>query len=121
MLFNILAASLLSAASISAAPVEVEARETAAVEGYTWSVTNWSAGCARICTYGFDITGEAHDPRIPSFSARCDSWKGEGGDYTPCVITEENKAVSAKLLPVNTTGTGAHIQVSYQFSDVEAG
>lgn len=123
MLFNVLTVATLLSAAATAAPVEVEARQTPAVEGYSWSVTDWYAGCSRsTCVYGFNITGAAHDPNIPSFSARCDSWAGEGAEYTPCGVNDEgpgNRGVFAKLLAVNETGTGAHIQVSYKWTDLE--
>ena len=108
---------------------------------YKWHVTNWSAGCARSgCYYGirlnsfstqsphtykrksdFNITGAeyGHDPTIPAFSAHCSGF-GVGAPFVPCNVFDDlpaNRGVVAKLLPAKT-GTGAHIDVSFQWTDL---
>ncbi|CAG8983557.1 hypothetical protein HYALB_00009877 [Hymenoscyphus albidus] len=120
MLFNILTvATLLSA--VSASPVPVPQVEIAPV--YAFDITNWHAGCQRECFYGFNITGNTFGqyPTIPAFSAECLGEK-EGADYRKCTFNDggsENRTLVAKLLPVNQTGTGAHLQVSYGWTDSE--
>ncbi|KAG9229130.1 hypothetical protein BJ875DRAFT_508122 [Amylocarpus encephaloides] len=120
MLFNLAAATSLLAAAVSAAPTP-EATTSNGVP-YTWSVTGWTAGCARSCFYDFNITGNAfgETPTIPAFSAYCSGYD-VGGDYKACDVFDElpgKRGVVAKLLPAET-GAGAHIQVSLQWTDLE--
>ncbi|EPE30068.1 hypothetical protein GLAREA_12791 [Glarea lozoyensis ATCC 20868] len=124
MLFNIALISSLAAAVI-AAPAPVP--QTTNNPTYSWDVTGWSAGCARAgCYYDFNITAPAHgtNPTVPAFSAYCSGSEngfGLGGDYRACNIFDDlpaNRGVVAKLLPA-PTGSGAHIQVSLQWTDLE--
>lgn len=110
----------------------------AAALNYTWQGLNWSGGCARSgCYYGtfmsyaalstilltpctdFNITGPAIGTGIPAFLAYC-SGGVEGAPFDQCEVLDEGdvgRQVAAKLQPVNTTGTGAHLAVSYEFQD----
>ncbi|EHK96603.1 hypothetical protein M7I_7694 [Glarea lozoyensis 74030] len=128
MLFNIALISSLAAAVI-AAPAPVP--QTTNNPTYSWDVTGWSAGCARAgCYYGklphLPSPAPAHgtNPTVPAFSAYCSGSEngfGLGGDYRACNIFDDlpaNRGVVAKLLPA-PTGSGAHIQVSLQWTDLE--
>jgi hypothetical protein len=58
----------------------------------------------------------------PAFLAHCNG-TGEGAPYALCKIEDDlgaGRLVAAKLQPVNTTGTGAHLAVSYEFEDPNA-
>ncbi|KAI8963731.1 hypothetical protein F5Y11DRAFT_136032 [Daldinia sp. FL1419] len=101
----------------------------AASAPWKWSVTGWSAGCARDCYYDFNVTGDASStskPARPSFKAYC-SGEGEGANYRACTALEETETdylVLAKLLPSNGTTNGTshrpQIQVSVKFTDLES-
>jgi len=88
---------------------------------YSWSVINWSAGCARAgCYYDFNITGPCTS-NIPSFSAYCSG--NDVGYYVACSINDDGpdtRGVAASLLPreQNTEG-GARISVSFRYSEVD--
>lgn len=59
---------------------------------------------------------------MPAFSAYC-SGSGEGAPYDECEFLDDEasvRQVSARLEAVNTTGTGAHLAVSYEFADPKA-
>lgn len=59
---------------------------------------------------------------MPAFSAYCSGF-GEGAPYEECDILDDGAnlhQVAARLQAVNTTGTGAHLAVSYEFSDPTA-
>lgn len=97
------------------------------VEGYDWDVTNWSAGCARSgCYADFNVSGPADDqkPPRPAFFAYCSVF-GEDAPYEECTLLDTGdvaRRVRAKLLPAtrsNDTNTIAHIQVSYQYTDLQ--
>ncbi|CAG8954533.1 hypothetical protein HYFRA_00004447 [Hymenoscyphus fraxineus] len=118
MLFNILTvATLLSAVSASPVP-QMEIQPV-----YAFDVTRWHAGCQRECSYAFNITGNTFGqyPTIPAFSAEC-LGEGEGADYRKCTFNDggsENRTLVAKLLPTTESGTGAHLKVSYGWTDSE--
>lgn len=110
------------AAAVSAVDFKVQA-----VEGYDWSVTNWSAGCARSgCYYDFNVSGVADDqnPARPAFLAYC-SGGVEDAPYDECTLLDEadvDRRVAARLLNAtraNNTNTIAHIQVSFQYTDLD--
>ncbi|KUI74245.1 hypothetical protein VM1G_09738 [Cytospora mali] len=93
------------------------------VSNYTWTVTGWSAGCAHSgCYADFNVSAEAWKTSIPAFKAYC-SVGPEGAAYQSCKILDdeaERHLVAARLEAVNTTGTGAHLAVSYEFVDPNA-
>ncbi|KAI1845107.1 hypothetical protein JX266_008654 [Neoarthrinium moseri] len=98
-----------------------------AVEDYDWDVTQWTAGCdGDGCYYDFNVSGIASDrnPARPAFLAYC-SGSGEGAPYEECDLLDEAdvaRRVVAKLLPAtrsNGSDTVAHIQVSFQYTDLE--
>lgn len=112
------------ASAVSAVGFRVQA-----VEGYDWSVTGWSAGCARSgCYYDFNVSGPADDqsPARPAFLAYCSGF-GEDGPYEECNLLDEAdvaRRVVAKLLPAirsndTNTSTIAQIQVSFMYTDLE--
>lgn len=111
------AATLATAASAMKFNV---AHFKAAELNYTWQGLNWSGGCARSgCYYDFNITGPARGAGVPAFLAYC-SGGVEGAPFDQCEVLDEgdtSRRVAAKLQPVNTTGTGAHLAVSYEFAD----
>ncbi|KAI3400116.1 hypothetical protein diail_4347 [Diaporthe ilicicola] len=90
---------------------------------YTWTVTGWSAGCARAgCYYDFNVSAPAFSESVPAFKAYCSGF-GEGAPYEECEILDDEEnvhQVAARLEAVNTTGTGAHLTVSYEFVDPTA-
>ncbi|KAL1847106.1 hypothetical protein Daus18300_014046 [Diaporthe australafricana] len=94
-----------------------------APSNYTWTVTGWSAGCARAgCYYDFNVSAPAFSDSVPAFNAYCSGF-GEGAPYDECEILDDDasvRQVSARLEAVNTTGTGAHLAVSYEFADPKA-
>ncbi|KAI1466063.1 uncharacterized protein F4812DRAFT_95648 [Daldinia caldariorum] len=116
--------TVVGASSASAAVMRI----AAASAPWEWSVTGWSAGCARECHYNFNITGDASStskPARPSFKAYCGG-SGEGSNYRACTPLEETETdylVLAKLLPSNATTNGTshkpQIQVSVKFIDLD--
>ncbi|KAG8168948.1 hypothetical protein KVR01_001697 [Diaporthe batatas] len=94
--------------------------KAAVATSYTWSVTGWSAGCARAgCYYDFNISAPAFSNSVPAFKAYCSGF-GEGTPYDKCELLDNNETirqVAARLESVNTGGTGAHLAVSYEFVD----
>ncbi|KAG4420408.1 hypothetical protein IFR04_006424 [Cadophora malorum] len=117
---NLLALSLLSATSLAAPTPAPQSGTGVNDPNYSWSVTGWSAGCARSgCYYDFNITAPAYND-IPAFSAYC-SGGPEGAAFKPCGVFDDlpgNRGVAAHLLEAET-GTGAHIEVSLQWTDLE--
>lgn len=149
--FNILALSLLSATALAVPTPAPQAGTGINDPAYSWSVTGWSAGCARSgCYYGssslpshlptplpllpnshipkkliltslpdFNISAPAYND-IPAFSAYC-SGGGVGAALKPCGVNDDlpgNRGVAAHLLEAET-GSGAHIEVSLQWTDLE--
>lgn len=145
--FNLLALSSLLTASFAAPTPAPQAGTGVNDPSYSWSVTGWSAGCARSgCYYGqfpltllqnpsfchlkyprpisnsisdFNVTAPAYND-IPAFSAYC-SGGPEGAVFRPCNVFDDlpgNRGVAAHLLEAET-GTGAHIEVSLQWTDLE--
>ncbi|KAL5318390.1 hypothetical protein ACEPPN_013450 [Leptodophora sp. 'Broadleaf-Isolate-01'] len=121
---NFLVLSFLSATAL-AAPAPAPAPAPQAGTGvndpaYSWSVTDWSAGCARSgCYYDFNISAPAYND-IPAFSAYCSGYT-VGAPFQPCGINDDlpgNRGVAAHLLDAET-GTGAHIEVSLAWVDLE--
>ncbi|POS72599.1 hypothetical protein DHEL01_v209002 [Diaporthe helianthi] len=128
MQFSLVAAlSLL--ASVEAAhlwnkpAVKLVKTKAAVATNYTWSVTGWSAGCTRGgCFYDFNISAPAFSNSVPAFKASCSGF-GEGTPYEECELLDDSntiRQVAARLEAVNTTGTGAHLAVSYEFVDPTA-
>ncbi|KAH7346825.1 hypothetical protein BKA65DRAFT_503376 [Rhexocercosporidium sp. MPI-PUGE-AT-0058] len=115
-----LALSLLSASAFAApAPAPAPQAGTGVNDpAYSWSVTQWSAGCARHgCYYIFNISAPAYND-IPAFSAYC-SGTGEGAPFQACEVNDDlpgNRGVAAHLLEAEV---GAHIEVSFQWTDLE--
>lgn len=70
----------------------------------------------------FNITGPEYtttNPTIPAFAAYC-SGGPEGAAFKSCDVFDDglgNRGVAARLLPAET-GTGAHIEVSLQWADL---
>ncbi|KUI58537.1 hypothetical protein VP1G_05852 [Cytospora mali] len=93
------------------------------VSNYTWTVTGWDAGCSDSgCYADFNVSAAAWKTSIPAFKAYC-SVGPEGASYQGCEVLDEETErhlVSARLEAVNTTGTGAHLAVSYEFVDPNA-
>lgn len=116
--------------------------EAASGPNYTWSVSNWNAGCGGPgCYYGervlppiveklivliplptksdFFVAGQSFGGgQIPPFKAYCHGG-GEGAPFDQCDMLSggsTGKAVAAKLGAVNTTGTAAHLAVSYMYT-----
>ncbi|KAL7622937.1 hypothetical protein AAE478_006616 [Parahypoxylon ruwenzoriense] len=118
--------AVAGASSASAAVMQIAATTLS----WNWTVTGWSAGCARSgCYYDFNVTGIGNDtsrPARPSFKAYC-SGQGEGADYRACTALEEagtDYSVVAKLLPRNTavnetSPAPPQIQVSLKFTDLD--
>ncbi|ORY65337.1 uncharacterized protein BCR38DRAFT_195487 [Pseudomassariella vexata] len=111
------------AAAVSASPFPMM-MTIEATDDYSWDIINWDSGCTGSgCFYSFNITGEASTvsrPPKPAFFANC-AGEIEGAPYRLCTLYDDStvaRRVAAKLLPVNSTGTGAHIQVSYQYVDL---
>ncbi|ROV95687.1 hypothetical protein VMCG_07637 [Cytospora schulzeri] len=90
---------------------------------YTWTVTGWEGSCARSgCYADFNVSAAAWKTSVPAFKAYC-SIGPEGEAYQHCEILDdgtESHLVAARLEAVNTTGTGAHLDVSYEFVDPNA-
>lgn len=86
-------------------------------EDYEWNVVNWSAGCARECSYNFNISGPLVPP-YPSFTATCSGY--DTGAFTNCEVIDaslSNGAFPSVLsLVAPSTGDGAHLQVSLLFT-----
>ncbi|KKY39979.1 hypothetical protein UCDDA912_g00023 [Diaporthe ampelina] len=128
MQFSLVAAiSLLASAEAahlwSKPAAKLVKTKEAVASNYTWTVTGWSAGCARAgCYYDFNISAPAVSESVPAFKAYCSGF-GEGAPYDDCEILDDNEnlhQVAARLQAVNTTGTGAHLAVSYEFADPTA-
>ncbi|KAL2070069.1 hypothetical protein VTL71DRAFT_14749 [Oculimacula yallundae] len=117
---NLVALSLLSATALAAPTPAPQAGTGVNDPAYSWSVTDWSAGCGRAgCYYYFNISAPAYNS-IPAFSAYC-SGAPEDKFSKACEVNDgqtPNRGVAAHLLEAET-GTGAHIQVSYQFSELD--
>ncbi|KAI1107076.1 hypothetical protein F4804DRAFT_240179 [Jackrogersella minutella] len=117
--------TLAGASYASAAMMKLAANSVS----WNWTVTGWSAGCARECSYDFNVTGVGNTtskPAKPSFKAHC-SGEGVGAGYTQCTALEDagtDYAVVAQLLPQGnaTNGTAPHpqIQVSLKFTDLNS-
>lgn len=70
----------------------------------------------------FNVSAAAWKTSVPAFSASCSAGP-EGAAYQRCGILDdeaETHLVSARLLPANSTGAGAHLAVSYEFADPNA-
>lgn len=70
----------------------------------------------------FNISAPAFSESVPAFNAYCSGF-GEGAPFDDCQILDDNRnphQVAARLEAVNTTGTGAHLAVSYEFADPTA-
>jgi hypothetical protein len=132
--FTTLAATfgLLSAAI--AAPVDGDINYSSGLpKSYNWTVTNWSAGCARSgCYADFNVSGPLDNPR-PSFLGYCSV--SDSGYYQQCKLLESSQQasqqgpvnipapqVAAYLEPYNlTTANGvAALHVSFQFVNPES-
>ncbi|KAI0143959.1 hypothetical protein F4776DRAFT_661060 [Hypoxylon sp. NC0597] len=115
----------IAGASISSAAVMRIAADSLY---WSWTVTEWTAGCVGGCHYDFNVTGIGNStakPAKPSFKAHC-SGQGEGADYKACQATGESETsyvVVAKLLPrtniTNGTLPQPRIQVSLKFTDLD--
>ncbi|KAG4435435.1 hypothetical protein IFR05_009077 [Cadophora sp. M221] len=118
--FNLLALSFLSATALAAPTPAPQAGTGVNDPAYFWSVTDWSAGCARSgCYYNFNISAPAYND-IPAFSAYCSGYT-VGAPFEPCGVNDDlpgNRGVAAHLLDAET-GTGAHIEVSLAWVDLE--
>ncbi|KAI0851298.1 hypothetical protein F5Y00DRAFT_19317 [Daldinia vernicosa] len=124
MRISSLLTTVAGATSASAAVMQI----ASSAAPWKWTVTGWSAGCARECHYDFNVTGTASStsrPARPSFKAYC-SGEGEGANYRACTALEETETeylVLAKLLPSNGTANGTshkpQIQVSVKFTDLD--
>lgn len=128
MQFSLVAAiSLLASAEAahlwSGPRAKLVKTKQAVASNYTWTVSGWSAGCARAgCYYDFNISAPAFSESVPAFNAYCSGF-GEGAPYDDCQVLDDNRnphQVAARLQAVNTTGTGAHLAVSYEFADPTA-
>ncbi|CZS96265.1 uncharacterized protein RAG0_05904 [Rhynchosporium agropyri] len=117
---NLLALSLLAGTALAAPPKPPHAGTGVNDPAYRWSVTDWSAGCGRAgCYYYFNISAPAYK-HIPAFSAYC-SGAPEDKFSKPCGVNDKlpgNRGVSAHLLEAEQ-GTGAHIEVSFQWSKLD--
>ncbi|KAI1389830.1 uncharacterized protein F4822DRAFT_215541 [Hypoxylon trugodes] len=119
-------ATLASTSIASAAVMRLAADSIS----WSWTVTGWSAGCAKQCNYDFNVTGvgnHSDKPATPSFKAHC-SGQGEGAAYEACTALGESEtefAVVAKLLSSNnnTSNGTSHrprIQVSLKYTDLDS-
>lgn len=87
---------------------------------YTWTVTEWDVSCSSSgCFADFNVSAAAWKTSIPAFSASCSAGP-EGAAYQRCDVLDDgtvSRLVAARLEASNTTGTGAHLAVSYEFVD----
>ncbi|TVY82276.1 hypothetical protein LSUE1_G003087 [Lachnellula suecica] len=122
---NVLALSALSTAAFAAPAPAAQAGSSINDPYYSWQVTDWSAGCASSgCFYDFNIAGSNYKTDsfdFPPFTAAC-SGAGVGAPFTPCAVNGPegepgNRGVVARLLPAET-GAGAHIEVSFEWVDL---
>ena len=108
----------LLAFSAAALASPLRTRQIEIPEGWTWQVTNWSAGCARSCYYDFNVTVPTIEGQIGGVKAYCSG--GEDAWYRNCRILEGvNNGVSAKLSERNGSGSPAEIQLSFELVGYE--
>lgn len=73
----------------------------------------------------FKIRGPDYNGTVPAFSADCNGYN-EGAPFRPCVLEEKqtpldsdkNRGLAARLEYTPVSGTGAHIVITYQFSNL---
>lgn len=93
---------LLAAGSALAAPssnVLVARQQGRTPSNWKWSVTNYNGGCARQCSYDFNVTIPATSD-IPGVKAYCSGMEN-GSQFNPCRLLEggdNNVGVAAKYL-----------------------
>ncbi|KAF2713211.1 hypothetical protein K504DRAFT_347249, partial [Pleomassaria siparia CBS 279.74] len=97
-----------------ASPIQI-LEEPTIPGNWTWHVTNWQAGCARTCSYNFNITIPTIPNEIGGVKAYCSGY--ESGDlFTRCQILEgSNNGVSAKFGPRTSNNGSGPAEVVFSF------
>ncbi|KAF7197289.1 hypothetical protein HII31_01340 [Pseudocercospora fuligena] len=115
---------IFATSSLAAALPQLDGvRTTDLPEGYSWSVENWHAGCARAgCNYNFNVSSEINNI-YPGFKAYCSGY--DTGYYSDCEIlegvsTSGTPFVAASLRP-NVQNGIATMSVSLSFTDSGTG
>ncbi|CAN8106310.1 unnamed protein product [Discula destructiva] len=112
------------AATVLGAALSVQRLREAQAKAATisWSVTNWTAGCAAnsTCTYGFQVSAPAYEPSTPAFHASCAGSGVLGAPYQSCnVFNATGQLVKARIQAGNTTES-VKLAVSYEYIDRSA-
>ncbi|KAF2799854.1 hypothetical protein K505DRAFT_230102 [Melanomma pulvis-pyrius CBS 109.77] len=102
------------ASPLSPTPRQTSSPEPSIPPNWTWHVTGWHAGCARTCSYNFNVTVPTIANEIGGVKAYCSGYES-GNTFTRCQILEgANNGVSAKFGP-RDEGAGSPKEVFLSF------